>query len=116
MKLQEFQFFVIHKPGKTHNNADAPSRLVLHDKSSDDSPFSGHLRVTRTLDRIRKHFFWPKMRTTIENYIRQCDICVQRKAPAPTANNGTGPIQTLEVSEAFTFWALDYMGPLQESK
>ena len=70
--------------------------------------------MTRTLDRNRKHFFWPKMRTTIENHNRQCDISVQRKAPAPTANNGMDPTQTLEVSEPFTFWALDYMGPLPE--
>ena len=35
--------------------------------------------------------------------------------PSPTANNGKVPIQTLEVSEPFTFWALDYMGPLPES-
>ena len=55
------------------------------------------------------------MRTTIKNCIRQCDICVQRKAPEPTANNGTATIQTLEVSEPFTFCALDYMGLLPES-
>ena len=51
----------------------------------------------------------------VENYIRQCDICAKRKAPAPTANNGTAPLQSLQVSEPFTFWALDYMGPLPET-
>ena len=28
MELQEFQFSVIHKPGRLHNNADALSRLL----------------------------------------------------------------------------------------
>ena len=84
-------------------------------KGTHDSPFTGHLGVTRTLDRIRKRFFWPNMRETVENYIRQCDICAKRKAPAPTANNGTAPLQSLQVSEPFTFWALDYMGPLPET-
>ena len=73
------------------------------------------LRVTRTLDRIRKCFFWPSMRKSVENYIRQCHTCVKRKTPALTASNGTAPLQSLQVSEPFTFWALDYMGPLPET-
>ena len=226
MELQEFQFSVVHKPGKLHSNADALSRLVAHDQSPEntlnttfnshdpaadnsncaitlnptinlrkaqqddpsiskviqtktshtpkhklaawrhdrnlvtfwhhydklfvrdgllyrslktknthpdpaivvpkaleteilkgthDSPFTGHLGVTRTLDRIRKRFFWPNMRKSVENYIRQCDTCVKRKTPALTASNGTAPLQSLQVSEPFTFWALDYMGPLPET-
>jgi hypothetical protein len=46
------------------------------------------------------------MGKSIENYIRQCDRCVKRKTPALTASNGTAPLQSLQVSEAFTFWAL----------
>lgn len=84
-------------------------------KGTHDSPFTGHLGVTRTLDRIRKRFFWPNMQKSVENYIRQCDICVKRKTPALTANNGAAPLQSLEVSEPFTFWAVDYMGPLPET-
>ena len=112
---------VLYKSLKTNNAHPDPAIVVPKSleieilKGTHDGPFAGHLGVTRTLDRVRKRFFWPKMRTTIENYIRQCDICVQRKAPSPTANNGKAPIQTLEVSEPFTFWALDYMGPLPES-
>ena len=85
-------------------------------KGTHDSPFTGHLGVTRTLDRIRKRFFWPQMRKSIETYIRRCDTCVKRKTPVPTANNGPIPLQSLEVGEPFTFWALDYMGPLPETR
>ena len=35
MELQEFQFSVEHKPGKLHSNADALSRLIVHDQSSE---------------------------------------------------------------------------------
>jgi hypothetical protein len=55
------------------------------------------------------------MGKSIENYIRQCDTCVKRKTPALPASNGTAPLQSLQVSEPFTFWALDYMGPLPET-
>ena len=37
MELQEFQFSVIHKPGKLHSNADALSRLVAHDQSPENT-------------------------------------------------------------------------------
>ena len=112
---------LLYKSLKTKNTHPDPAIVVPKAleteilKGTHDSPFTGHLGVTRTLDRIRKRFFWPNMRKTVENYIRQCDICAKRKAPAPTANNGTAPLQSLQVSEPFTFWALDYMGPLPET-
>jgi hypothetical protein len=37
MELQEFQFSVVHKPGKIHSNADALSRLVAHDQSTENT-------------------------------------------------------------------------------
>jgi hypothetical protein len=37
MELQEFQFSVVHKPGKLHSNADALSRLVAHDQSPENT-------------------------------------------------------------------------------
>ena len=42
MELQEFQFSVIHKPGKTHNNADALSRLVAHNQPPDRTNTAGN--------------------------------------------------------------------------
>ena len=112
---------LLYKSLKTKNTHPDPAIVVPKAleteilKGTHDSPFTGHLGVTRTLDRIRKRFFWPNMRESVENYIRQCDICSKRKAPAPTANNGTAPLQSLQVSEPFKFWALDYMGPLPET-
>ncbi len=112
---------VLYKSLKPNNTHPDPAIVVPKSleidilKGTHDSPFAGHLGVTRTLDRIRKRFFWQRMRKSVADYIRQCDICVRRKAPAPTANNGKAPLQNLEVSEPFTFWALDYMGPLPES-
>ena len=112
---------LLYKSLKTKNTHPNPAIVVPKAleteilKGTHDSPFTGHLGVTRTLDRIRKRFFWPNMRESVENYIRQCDICAKRKAPAPTANNGTAPLQSFQVSEPFTCWALDYMGPLPET-
>ena len=47
-----------------------------------DNPFCGHLGVTRTEERIRQRFYWPGIRTTVENYIKKCPTCDQRKTPS----------------------------------
>lgn len=77
-----------------------------------DCPFAGHLGITRTLDRIRSRFFWPKMRQTVEHYIASCHICSQHNQQT---SSDKAPLKPIEVGEPFTFWAMDYMGPLPET-
>jgi len=77
-----------------------------------DSPFAGHLGVTRTLDRIRERFYWPGMRESVESHIRECSACAQGK-DAPNTNKA--PLRSIEVGEPFSFWAMDFMGPFPET-
>ena len=77
-----------------------------------DSPYAGHLGVTKTIDRLRNRFYWPRMRESVEDYIRKCSACAQRKDPV---HANKAPLQTIAVGEPFCFWALDYMGPLPET-
>jgi hypothetical protein len=44
-----------------------------------DSPVEGHAGITRTLARISAQFFWPHMRQTVSQYVKQCSICQQAK-------------------------------------
>ena len=74
-----------------------------------DCPFAGHSGITRTLARIRSRFFWPKMRQTVEDYIASCQVCSQHNQQA---SSGKAPLKPIEVGEPFTFWAMEYMGPL----
>ena len=46
-------------------------------KGVHDSPFSGHIGVIKTLDKIRDRFYWPGMRESVELYIRECPVCAQ---------------------------------------
>ena len=48
----------------------------------------------------------------MQEYIKQCAVCTQRKTPN---DNNKAPQQTIEVGEPFTFWAMDYMGRLPET-
>jgi len=68
--------------------------------------------IIRTIHRAREHFLWPKMRTSIINFIQQCVTCSQSKYQP---HRGNAPLRPIQVSEPFVFWALDYMGPLKET-
>ena len=76
------------------------------------SPFSGHLGITRTILRARSRFYWPGMSKHISEFVRNCSLCAQNKLDP---NHNKAPLQSIEVSEPFVFWAMDYMGPLPET-
>ena len=76
------------------------------------SPSGGHLGITRTTFRAKDRFFWPKMDECIRSFINNCVKCSQSKHD-PTLTKA--PLKSIEVSEPFIFWALDYMGPLPET-
>ena len=76
------------------------------------SPSGGHMGITHTLHHAREHFFWPKMQETIDTFIQNCQECSHIK---DKSFYGKAPLRPIQVSEPFVFWALDYMGPLQET-
>ena len=77
-----------------------------------DNPSCGHLGLARTEERIRERFYWPNLRASVQLHIQQCMSCQRRKTPS---NPDKAPMQTIDVGEPFTFWALDYMGPVTET-
>ena len=56
-------------------------------ESVHDSPFSGHIRVIKTLDKIRDHFYWPGMCESVELYIRESPVCAQGSGLRSLATN-----------------------------
>jgi len=44
-----------------------------------DSPSSGHTGFERTLKRARRDFFWVGMKSDIQTYIKQCEVCQRAK-------------------------------------
>lgn len=58
----------------------------------------GHMGLERTLDLIRAGFYWPKMSADVENKIKTCNRCIQRKSlpekAAPLVNiTATRPLK-----------------------
>ena len=61
-----------------------PPRMVpevLHGLHS--SPTGGHLGISKTLEKARTRFYWPRQRQDIENWCNQCEMCSSRQSPTP---------------------------------
>jgi hypothetical protein len=77
-----------------------------------DNPFAGHLGITRSEEKVRKRFYWPGICVDVEKYVKHCAVCAHHTSPV---NLNRVPMGTIAVGEPFTFWAMDYMGPLPET-
>jgi hypothetical protein len=44
-----------------------------------DTPFQGHFGRDKTVERIRRHFYWPDLEDTVNLYIKSCDRCQRFK-------------------------------------
>ena len=42
---------------------------------------AGHLVTTRTLQKMRRRFYWPGLETDVRNWCRWCLTCAKRKPP-----------------------------------
>jgi hypothetical protein len=93
IQLTEYDFEVVHKPGKQNTNADALSSVNVLEREntepleidadmktkilqeSHDSVLGGHRGMNKTYTAIREHYNWPKMREDVENYVKRCTKC-----------------------------------------
>ena len=95
------------------NNVVIPQHFIdvvirnLHSSSS-----GGHMGVNRTVSRAREWFFWPQMQESVQLFIQNCPECNQIKDSHRLTK---APLQSIQVSEPFVFWAMDYMGPIKET-
>lgn len=72
-----------------------------------DSKTSGHLGVTKTLNKIRQAYYWPGLQSDVRSYVAGCDLCARRKAPLKTKR---GPMQPLQVGYPMERIATDILG------
>lgn len=79
-----------------------------------DSPISAHGGICKTLELIRRNFYWPGLVRDVRKYIQKCDVCKSSKAPnfimkPPMGNQYVSirPFQRLYI---------DLLGPYPRSK
>lgn len=84
-------------------------------KLAHDHPWSGHLGVTKTYNRVLKHFFWPGLKADVSRHCKTCHTCQivgkpnQIVPPAPLH-----PVPA--VGEPFERVLVDCVGPLPRTK
>ena len=74
---------------------------------------TGHLGVTKTLERAKDSIFWPGMTKAITDYVLSCEICLRHrdsntKEPLTSHDVPQGPYQKLG-SDIFTFERKNYL-------
>lgn len=72
----------------------------------------GHLGAKRTMDMIRRRFYWPKMATSVEHYVKNCGECVLRKAPVQKA----APLHQIVSSGPLDLVCIDFLSMEPDSR
>ncbi|KAM9757960.1 uncharacterized protein ACNS7B_005079 [Menidia menidia] len=76
-------------------------------------PWAGHLGTHKTLARIKRHFFWPGLRTDVAQFCRTCPQCQLTSNKFPSR----APLQPLPLIDTpFERLGMDIVGPLERSK
>ncbi|KXJ84431.1 hypothetical protein RP20_CCG008950 [Aedes albopictus] len=73
-----------------------------------------HLGYDKTLARIRKRFYWPKMGPEIRKYIQSCQTCKEVKAPSVPVVPEMGNMRV--ATRPWQIISLDFVGPLPRSR
>jgi hypothetical protein len=136
LKLQEYEFDIIHKKGKTNAAADALSRnpiiatitsnhkrkqikrqeteLPKFDKYKIISELHcelGHANARKTYDQLKDFFFWRSMREDVDKVIKSCEQC-----QFYNNTNRKKSYYPLLIGEAFERIGIDLMEPLPVTK
>lgn len=66
-------------------------------KQTHDQPLYGHPGIQRTLEHLRRAFYWPTMETDVTTYVKSCYKCQTNKHPR---TKPAGKLQPLEIPQA----------------
>lgn len=79
-----------------------------------DTPTGGHLGKDKTLEQVKRRFYWPGMDQTIVAYVTSCDSCQRNK---PSQQSPMGLLMSLPIPEYPWQWvSLDLIINLPRSR
>ena len=74
------------------------------------APYGGHFGTRKTVEIVRKRFWWPQLRATVKSYCDTCLTCKQTKDPT---TKPPGQLQPLPIPAGrFQSWSLDFVTDL----
>lgn len=83
-------------------------------KGAHDLPQSAHRGIGKTLEKLRRTYFWPKLSRDVIKYVSNCNTCKEVKAPNVTLRPPMG--QQVEVERPWQRIYIDFLGPYPRSK
>lgn len=77
-------------------------------------PLKAHGGFHKTIDRVRRQFYWPNMDSDVRNFVRGCDVCKAAKHSNVTQRAPMGEYR--EACKPWRILYMDFVGPLPRSK
>lgn len=72
----------------------------------------GHLGAERITELLRTRFYWPKMAHVVEEYVKDCGLCVTRKTPCKRA----APLHHIVSSGPMDLVCIDFLSMEADSR
>ena len=83
-------------------------------RSFHDTPVNGHQGVNKTLEKLKRYYWWPNMRNDVQNYVYSCEVCGKNKI---RHHKPYGKIQPLPVpSKPWEIIGVDFIVSLPNSQ
>jgi len=108
----EIQSGVLYKKWETPNLKNTVIQLIIPKtrikqilEKAHDSPSGGHFGINKTLEKIRKRFYWASCKQDVEEWCRSCKVCPARKGPTW---KGKSPLQIYNVGAPFERVQMDH--------
>lgn len=77
-------------------------------------PTAAHGGIDKTIDLIRRFYFWPKLAKDVRTFVAECQICKVTKAPNYTLRPPMG--QAFKSERPLQRLYVDFLGPYPRSK
>jgi transposase InsO family protein len=103
---------ILHFEGRYY----IPSGLLRREllKQNHDDPHAGHFGYEKTLELLRRKYWWPNMPGDVREYVTSCTKCSLAK---PTRHKPYGLLQSLPVPQGpRKDWTMDFITDLPPSK
>ena len=119
--IEDGILFHLYQPrSKGHKWTDVKKQLAIPRKLRDnvlksyhDALSGGHQGQERTYEAIRMKYFWPKMFSDIQTYVKTCIPCQQAKR---YIHQKQALLKPLPIGHVFSRLHIDILGPLPKTK
>ena len=79
-----------------------------------DNPVSGHVGATKTIELVKRNYYWKNMDAEIKEYVVTCLLCQQNKPSQQVPMGLLNPIPTPE--QRYETWSIDLITQLPRTK